>query len=40
VGRTIAGAEVAILDGTGHYPFVESDSEVADSIRAFVDRVT
>ena len=40
VGRTIAGAEVAIFDGTGHYPFVESDSEVADSIRAFVDRVT
>ena len=40
VGRTIAGAEVAILDGKGHYPFVEPDTNVVDSIRAFVVRVT
>jgi pimeloyl-ACP methyl ester carboxylesterase len=40
VGRTIAGAEVAILDGKGHYPFVEPGSGVADLIREFVDRVT
>ena len=39
VGRAIVGAEVAILDGKGHYPFVEPDTDVADFIRAFVDRV-
>ena len=39
VARAIAGSEIAILDGMGHYPFVESESGVADVIRAFLDRV-
>jgi pimeloyl-ACP methyl ester carboxylesterase len=39
VALSIAGSEVAILDGMGHYPFVEPESRVADVIRAFLDRV-
>jgi pimeloyl-ACP methyl ester carboxylesterase len=39
VARTIAGAEVRILGGAGHYPFVEPGSDVFEHIRAFVNRV-
>jgi pimeloyl-ACP methyl ester carboxylesterase len=39
VARAIAGSELAILEGMGHYPFVESESGVADVIRSYLDRV-
>jgi pimeloyl-ACP methyl ester carboxylesterase len=36
VARKIAGSEIEILEGTGHYPFVEPGSDVAQRIREFV----
>jgi pimeloyl-ACP methyl ester carboxylesterase len=39
VARAITGSEVSILDGTGHYPFVEPGSGVTEVIRRFWDRV-
>lgn len=40
VAGTMAGSEIEILDGTGHYPFVEPGCHVAERIREFVNRVS
>jgi magnesium chelatase accessory protein len=40
LARAISGSEIEILEGTGHYPFVELGSDVAARIREFVARVS
>jgi pimeloyl-ACP methyl ester carboxylesterase/putative sterol carrier protein len=35
----IAGSEIVVLDGTGHYPMIENPVEFCDAIRQFAQRV-
>jgi pimeloyl-ACP methyl ester carboxylesterase len=39
VARAIAGAELEILAGKGHYPFLEADAGLAELIGSFLDRL-